>query len=390
MSMTSVLTRPLIVLLAIASSIGVGCSFLPPTVCAAPSSVQSRPHRISIRANGSLLIDQRPFFPMGVYHVSWGVSTPKQIKHLEEIAAAGFNTVHASANDWAGYTKFLRRANELGVYVLSEHHADPLEFLQHFKNEPAILAWNLADDVDNGKRTPPEVMALNRKIRAADPNHLTYISGYSKNLQNFAQCANILGRQSYPIRNHTTDELSKTHPDIAEIADAISKAPQQAVFANLQVFPWSAAGPPEQGTVPDVPEVRNMTYQALLGGAKGILYYTYYEGAWFLPDHPQLWQGLKSLNQEVQSLSPFFLDGAFQPLALSSKTLKGGVWVKGPKSLWMVINTSADQSQPVLIKGPWTQTQSISPLFGSPMAQRNAGAVALTLPPKAVYLYQIQ
>lgn len=383
--MNSGLTRPITTLLAIASSLWVTSALLPVPICAA----QAKPHQIGLRANGSLSIDRRPFFPIGLYHVSWGVSPMKQIEHLEDIAAAGFNTVHASANDWKDYTKFLQRANQLGVYVLSEHHGDPLEFTQEFKNEPAVLAWNLADDVDNGKRTSTEVMALNRKIKAADPNHLTYISGYSKDLQNFAQCANILGRQSYPIREHTTEELSKTYSEIAEIADAKLGGDRQALFANLQVFPWSSADPSQKGTVPEVPEVRNMTYQAILAGAKGILYYTYYDETWFLPDRAPLWQGLKSLNQEVRSLSPFFLDGKFQRLKLASENLKGGIWVNGKKSLWMVVNTSVDQSQQAIIQK--RKIQTITPLFGSPTVQQSAGGtVAIELPPKAAYLYQIQ
>jgi hypothetical protein len=383
--MNSGLTRPIATLFAIASAFWMGCSSISPLVCAA----QAKPHQVSLRANGSLLIDHRPFFPMGLYHVSWGLSSAKQIEHLEDIAAAGFNTVHASANDWKDYAKFLQRANELGVYVLSEHHGDPLEFTQSFKNEPAVLAWNLADDVDNGKHTPTKLMALNRKIQATDPNHLTYISGYSKDLQKFAQCASILGRQSYPIRQHTTEELSKTYAEIAEIANTKTGKSQQALLANLQVFPWSATGPQQNGTVPEESEVRNMTYQAILGGAKGILYYTYYDEVWFLPDQTQLWQSLKSLNQEVRSLSSFFLDGTFQRLTIASENLKGGIWVNGKKSLWMVVNTSVEQSQQAIIQGK--QIQIITPLFGSPTIQQKAdGTVAIELPPKAAYLYQIQ
>ncbi len=379
------LTRHIATLVVVASAFWTGCSSESSLVCA----VQAKPHQIELRANGSLLIDRRPFFPIGLYHVSWGMSSMEQVKHLEDIAAVGFNTIHASANDWKDYTKFLQRANELGVYVLSEHHGDTLEFTQYFKNEPAVLAWNLADDVDNGKRTATEVMALNRKIRAADQNHLTYISGYSKDLQKFAHCASILGRQSYPIREHTTEELSKTYFEIAEIASSRSGKSQQALFANLQVFPWSAAGPPQQGTVPEVPEVRNMTYQSILGGAKGILYYTYYDETWFLPDHAPLWQSLKSLNQEVQSLSPFFLNGTFQRLTLASENLKGGIWVNGNKSLWVVVNTSVEQSQQAIVQGK--QNQTLAPLFGSLPGQHNPnGTVTLTLPPKAVHLYQSQ
>jgi hypothetical protein len=55
----------------------------------------------------------------------------------------------------------------------------------------------------------------------------------------------------------------------------------------------------------------------------------------------------------------------------------------------MVVNTSVEQSQQAIIQGK--QIQIITPLFGSPTIQQKAdGTVAIELPPKAAYLYQIQ
>jgi hypothetical protein len=385
--MTPVLTRSLSSLVALSSALWIGISSFPLTACAN----SDRPRQVSLSSTGTVLIDRRPFFPLGFYHVSWGVSSKEQIKHLEEIAAAGFNVVHASANDWKSYETFLNRASELGVYILSEHNSDPLEFVNYFKTNPAILAWGMADDVDNGKRDPAEVQALHRKIRTADPNHLTYISGYSKDLQRFVQCANIVGRQSYPIRHHSSAELSSVYPAMAEIRSSMSNPSQQTLFANLQVFPWSVAKPGQIGSVPALSEVRNMTFQSLLAGAKGILYYTYFDETWFLSRQTQLWQGLKTLNLEVQSVAPFLLEGTFRPLTLSSPNLKGGVWTKGQEVLLAIVNTSVQNPQKALVQKSWKQNQGIEPLSGSPSLKPLAnGTLEVILPAQAVYLYRMR
>jgi hypothetical protein len=370
--------------LTIGSLFWLGLLLSPLTSCAAQT------HTVKLRPDGVVLKNGRPFFPIGFYHVSWNATPAAQLKHLREIAAADFNLVHASATDLQSYRNFLREANTLGISVISEHHFDPVSFVQRFKNEPAILAWNLADDADNGKRSPAQVMTLHRKIRAADPNHPTYISGYSKGLQQFARCADILGRQSYPIRHHTTAELTSVSSDMTEISSVLVGQPPRTLFANLQLFPWAIAKPGQQGDAPTPLEVRNMTYQALLGGAKGILYYTYYDEAWYLPEHSELWEGLKTLNQELKSLSPWFLEGRYQPLKSTRPTLKGGVWVLKQRALLIVVNTSQREDFKEQVLNSWTQGQNIEPLAHTlPVHSFSGKKLTLTIPAKTVQVYEI-
>jgi hypothetical protein len=362
----------------------IGSPLLPLASCAAQTNT------VKLRADGVVLKNDRPFFPIGFYHVSWNVTPAEQLKHLKEIAAAGFNLIHASATDLQSYATFLHEANALGVSVISEHHFDPLTFVQRFKDEPAVLAWNLADDVDNGKRSPAQVRTLHRQVRAADPNHPTYISGYSKGLQQFTQCADILGRQSYPIRRHTTAELSSVSSDMTEISSVLVGQPPRTLFANLQIFPWALAKPGQQGDVPTPLEVRNMTYQALLGGAKGILYYTYYDEALYLPEHAALWKELKALNQELKSLSPWFLEGRYQPLKFTQPTLKGGVWLLKQRALLIVVNTSQQEDFKEQVLNSWTQGQNIEPLAHTlPIQSFSGKKLTLTIPAKTVQVYEI-
>ena len=54
----------------------------------------------SVGPDGNLLVDGTPFFPIGIYHVSWigdrqGV---KAVPDLELAADAGFNLMHATVD----------------------------------------------------------------------------------------------------------------------------------------------------------------------------------------------------------------------------------------------------------------------------------------------------
>ncbi|MGB8698002.1 MAG: hypothetical protein WCD18_01175 [Thermosynechococcaceae cyanobacterium] len=382
--------------IALGSSVWIVSPILTLTACATqaddppqPKTASVQKRAVTIRADGALQKNGHPFFPVGFYHVSWKVSPTKQIKHLEEIAAAGFNLIHASATDFKSYATFLHRAKSLGVSVITEHHFDPITFTKYFKNEPAILAWNIADDVDGGRWTPAQVFQLHHQLRNVDPNHPTYISGYSTRLQTFVQYANVIGRQSYPIRFHTGAELARTLPEIAEISSALPDRPPRALLANLQLFAWSAV-PGQQGTAPDALEVRNMTYQALLGGAKGLLYYTYYDSAWYLPDRPKLWDGLKSLNRQIKGLSPWLLNGRFQRLKFADERLKGGIWSLNGRHLTVILNTSQHQGLPAKFLTPFPKAKTIKSLFQTKLPlQRSGETLHLIIPPKMVQVYEM-
>jgi hypothetical protein len=82
------------------------------------------------------------------------------------------------------YGEFLDRAEKLGVYVVTEQNVGLLNLINAFKHKPAVLGWNIADDVDNGKLVPQEVLKFHQQAKLADPHHITYISGYSKILKN--------------------------------------------------------------------------------------------------------------------------------------------------------------------------------------------------------------
>lgn len=126
--------------------------------------------------------------------------------------------------------------------------------------EPAILGWNVADDADNGKKTPEQILQFQNIVKAADPQHLTYLSaGFPKRTAQFINSADLVGMQTYPVNY---EPLSSTHYTIFKVVQAATPS-RRPIIANLQTFAWSGGRPPT------FQEVRNMTYQALTEGVSG-------------------------------------------------------------------------------------------------------------------------
>jgi hypothetical protein len=330
------------------------CSYCPAAV-AAPVTLSPKNQRIvETRVDGTTVIDKKPFFPFGFYHVSWASTAQERKSALRDIAAAGFNTIHASATNLEDYGEFLDEAERLGVYVLTEQNSiGLLNSINAFKQKPAVLGWSMADDVENGKWSVDNLLKSYQQAKTADPNHITYVSGYSNKLKQFANCSDVIARQSYPIKWRKPEEWPATYSDISNARAATAKF-NRSTYANLQTYNWDLHPSKEyEGSqAPTFQEVRNMTYQALLAGTKGILYYTYHDSSWHLPDHPDLWEGVKSLVPELKSISPLLLDGEFQKIDTKMSNIVAGIWTRENQGVAVVVNSNYGKPREVALELP--------------------------------------
>lgn len=326
-----------------------------PAAVAAPIAQTPKKQRIvEIRADGTTLIDNKPFFPFGFYHVSWESTAQERKLALRDMAAAGFNTIHASATNLDDYGEFLDEAERLGVYVLTEQNSiGLLNLINAFKQKPAVLGWSIADDVDNGKWSVDNLLKSHQQAKTAAPNHITYVSGYSNKIQQFANCSDVIARQSYPIKWRKPEELPATYSDISDARAAAGKF-NRSTYANLQTYNWDShpSKKYDGSQAPTFQEVRNMTYQALLAETKGIIYYTYHDSSWHLPDHPDLWEGVKSLVPELKSISPLLLDGNFQKIDPKMSNIVAGIWTNKNQGVAVVVNSNYGKPREVALELP--------------------------------------
>lgn len=304
----------------------------------ASTRIDRNSSQVQIRAaDGITTINGKPFFPFGLIHVSWETTAQMRIKHLREIAAAGFNTIHASFKRFERldeYEKFLDEAARLGIRVVTEFGnaptVDPLVVIDAFKDKPAVLGWSIQDDANvNGKPGCEMILPLHQKVKAINPNTVTYIDappdGQYEKLNN---CSDILAAQAYPI---PFDPVSAAYDIVHSASNAGAKF-SRAVYAQLQAFSWPNKRPPT------FDEVRNMTYSALLAGAKGIIYYTYHDESWELSEHENLWKGLQSLAQEINQLSSILLEGNLTKINTDLENILAGIWTNQDKAVAIAIN----------------------------------------------------
>lgn len=354
-----------------------------------PNSLSQSQIRSVKIVKGITTVNGKPLFPLGFYHVSWQSTAVERIKAMQNIAKAGFNTIHVSSttdrNDESSYGDFLDQSAQQGIYVITEQQIDLQSVVKEFKHKPAVLAWNIADDVNDGKQSPHDIRQLNYKIKSLDSNHLTYISGYSDEIYKFDNCSDIIAMQSYPIGNN--DEISSTYRRVSLTRETVAPF-NGTVYANIQAFAWSDSQEHlKHLVIPTFNEVRNMTYQALVAGVKGIIYYTYYDRSWYLPDHPQLWEGLKSLVPEIKNITPFLLQGNWSKIDVNYQNVFGAIWVLNDKALVIFTNASDQAIDNLIISLPMSikNLRSMVP----EISQMNFGENKLSgkLQPLAVHVY---
>lgn len=337
-------------------------------------------HHSTVDSQGRLVIDGQPFFPLGFYQVSYDASDEVRIENMQTIAAAGFNLLHEplDTDDRA----LLDTAAELGLLVIAEYNAPMFNVIAAYREHPTIIAWNIADDVDDGRLSVADVDARRIQTRAIDPSRITYISGFSRQSTDFAASADVLGFQTYPIGNGglTLDYVGDILTDLRA-----TLGPAHPLIANLQTFAW----PGERAPTPQ--EVRNMTYQALVSGVDGIIYYTYLDDAWNMRNYSDIWATLQELAAELNMLTPMLLEGQRSRLNTGNLAVMAGYWQHNDTGYLILVNT-AYEAHNVDVALPETAPGSATPLVAQPASELHLtnGHIQGMLAAEGVVVYHIR
>ena len=275
------------------------------------------------RERGVVLVDGKPFFPIGIYRV------PQE--YMKEVADAGFNSVifwdfasgkkardrmkEAEADEEAKrkiVREYLDAAHEAGLMVVENpkyfnykktrfHYPnfaqdyaaylkDPLPLVVETSGRhPALLAYYGPDEPGEEQRVI--CRQSSEVIWEYDPYHPVYIL-YSHTMREWPEVYEIAGVDTYAMQvgfgqiNH-----------IREVKRAAEVAKRMRVpfwhVPVLEALPRRTLKWEEQ---------RLQGYLSVIGGAKGIF--------WFVwpPRHKENWEAVKEIAGELSSLSPILLD----------------------------------------------------------------------------------
>jgi hypothetical protein len=263
-----------------------------------------------------LIVDGKPFFPLGMY---WSGLKEDE---LRQYADSAFNCVMPYGG---ASVEQMDLAQSLGLKViytlkdayLGSHYcppsikseADERPYMeakaQQFRDHPALLAWYLNDELSTDYM--PRLEAHQRWMETLDPNHPTWIVLYQvRQLELYRQTFDVLGTDPYPIPMAAARRAATY-----TIRSRESVMGSRPLWMVPQVMNWANYRKTEeekQGLRPPTyDEMRSMTWQCLTEGATGLIYYSWFD----LKKEPEVfdrrWAEVKQVAAEVKRWAPVLL-----------------------------------------------------------------------------------
>ncbi len=266
---------------------------------------------------GRLLVNGRPFMPLGIYGLS---AKPREKDYQEtdyqEIRDAGFNTLMLYIpKGQLGLDEAHKTGLKL-IYSIAEHWKDHLRtkathLVERYKNHPALLAWYISDEVT--RNNVPKVLKLREAVSTIDPWHPTWTLTYRKrDFPYYGISGDIIGVDPYPITAYGEDQNIHKVVEYMEWANSTTLP----CWVVPQIFNWNAyhncnAAALRKTRFATKEEIRSMPLLAAIHGAKGFIFYSYYDLRkvdQFLPGaFEREWNKVREMTAVMKELEPFIM-----------------------------------------------------------------------------------
>ena len=311
------------------------------------------PHRKNAvkidQLTGSVLVENRPFFPFGFYCYS-----PVQKNIAEQEIVKGFNLMSPYQKISKGTRKkrkkYMDRCAELGMKVnfnlcsvaggggVGSHGGRSRldleetlrEEVQYFKDHPALLSWYIADE-PVGQKTPVEVVEKAYKIiKEIDPYHPVCVVFMTPSRAiEYSNGMDIVMTDPYPVPGGNIRVISDLMKNLQK--DFRYKKP-------VWLVPQAFGGNEVWKREPDWRELRMMTYQGIINDTKGIQYFIRH-GLNSFPKSTSAWNEAAKIALEVREISPFLLDFDSQySISVDNTNIDINCWKKDGKLLIGLVN----------------------------------------------------
>lgn len=188
---------------------------------------------------------------------------------------------------------------------LSDDEAEALRLrIRALKDHPGILAWYMADEPELRPALPERCRRIYEIVADEDPFHpCIMLNDTIAGIYKYPDGGDILMPDPYPLflkDGLAAQPLEKTSKFIQAAVDA-GKG-RRAVWATPQAFNYGDYGR-KNNRAPNLTELRNQLYQAVVYGARGFLWYTWSHTA----NYPHLGLGMPWLSFEVADLKDAIL-----------------------------------------------------------------------------------
>jgi len=344
----------------------------------------SRPSVI-VDSDLALQVNGKPYFPIGVYHVG--------LKDLPRARKLGFNCFQGWGNSSKQARENLDAAQkndmmvllEMSSYLRGKFRPEGLNSLvDEFKKHPALLTWYTVDEPHGDLQLSWAKQAF-ADIVARDPYHPIYLVMCSPgSFDRFGATTDILAVDPYPIPRQSVRQVTNW----MERAQAAVQG-SKPIWMIPQVFNWDAYREGKTGRVPTPTELRNMTYQSLVWGAKGVVYFPWSapRNASGLIHEPALLGCIGKLNAELADLGPQLLAADRKMLATGKdQAFVAASFQLKDRALILAVNL---ESKPVAISVP-VAGATASSRYAAPTATLANGRLSAKIPAFGAAVWEVR
>jgi hypothetical protein len=260
-------------------------------------------------ATGSLVIDGAKVFPIGLSEAPQPDGQTHDGRNAwDEVSSAGVNFVRSGMREWrlqqveaqiAAERARMDAAAAHGMYVWPRlGNAGNLPAAQGsieeqllvriangLKSHAGLGAYKGVDEPAWGRVPAAGLARARTKLRTVDPDHPVVITqaprGSVKSLTSYRPAFDITGADIYPVAYPTGRHSDLPNRDISVVGDVTKKmvgaAGTKPVWMTLQIA-WSGVTPNRQRPelvprFPTLQEERFMAYQAIVSGARGLIFF---------------------------------------------------------------------------------------------------------------------
>ena len=280
-------------------------------------ATSDRQPKCVVDRHGRLLVDDRPFFPIGMY---WGSINEEDIKIYADSA---FNCLMPYSSPDRQQMDLAQRYGLKVIYSVKDWYAS-LEScpafiraetdeepqirarVREFRAHPALLAWYLNDELP--QQYLPRLEAHWRWVVEQDHDHPTWVVLYQyREVAAYLNTFDVIGTDPYPIGRGPASMAAEWTAETwrqVEQSRPMWQVPQLHNWANYA----TTGEEKQQGRTPTSDEVRSMAWQCICEGATGLVFYSWFDVK-RNPDvsFEQQWTGLKRIAAEIDGLAPVLL-----------------------------------------------------------------------------------
>jgi len=292
-----------------------------------PINVVQKMPRVYIDGQGFTVVDGKRFFPMGLY-----LGQPTE-EDLERISKGGFNTVLSYS--WnpknpnpEEYMDLAEKHHLKVVYSLKDLYPQldgtrteafnwARGIIKRVHDKPALLAWYTNDEFAPSIGWLPKLKEMYNLVKQEDPYQHPAFQAQNKyaSLPYEFDITDILAMDLYPVGWPGGDiKLGITSAETRRTAKFMRGV--KGVWTVPQIFDWAVYNEGTKQIVPTLDEMRNQSYQAIINGATGLVFYSYFD-LWSMDNSRKAdkatfdkrWPIVVAMAKEMNAITPIVLQG---------------------------------------------------------------------------------